>query len=608
MGSASDFYNSLLASEIAIFGIIAAALVVFFEMIYAQLSYRGASTILKSWLLWVSISFGLATVLFTAAGSLLLSFPSFDFVSGVDSHSRDFFQNGYVGLTAVALLAISMILFLVLVVRNGKYLRPSRIALLLGERIKSSVLRDYLLHKYGIPRPDSYPYADKIYRSVGLDHSAGIAIKIHGEDREKTTEEIEERNQKETIVLQRLELYQEQYEKLIKSFDHGEDPFAALSMLLVRSVDSYDIPTVGDVIRLIERISVNFIEEYSKRLTNELWNPEDKILLNYVDHVLGLIRLHSEHCERGRHQHIQLQLLQVTQRLSAALMKQGLMTEEKLVMGFWKEIADQSAAPAPRLFCEFIRYYNDVFEYLVDKEEYEELLKDLFRHVGWLGERLLSKTGVEERPLMIDHTYTTQYDCLLEAILTYGHAINDKRPDMYPLIYFDAVHVVVLQCARLLQEQKDGATRRRLRDNLFSLIYTFVSFANAAIRTGNSDGAGLAVMRLKESYELLVQKEMNDLAEELIIVITELGGNAAGLSDRLTSVEFLDKAISDYIIDIVASARHTNKIAGAAMEIVIRGEGDHARRLEFLKRLGRRMQTNFGLNFDWGTGERLTKG
>jgi hypothetical protein len=606
MGSAADFYNSLLASEVAIFGIIAAALVVFFEMIYAQLSYRGASTILKSWLLWVSIIVGLATVLFTATGSLLLSFPSFDFVPGVNFHSRDFYHNGYVGLTAVALLAISMILFLVLVVRNGKYLRPSRIALLLGQRIKSDILRDYLLHKYGIPRPDSYPYPDKIYRSIGIDHPSGIIIKTYGEDREKTEEEIEERNQKETIALRKLGLYQKQYEKLITRFEHGEDPFAALSMLLVRSVDSYDTPTVGDVIRLIDRISAGFIEEYSQKRSNELWSPEDKIILNYVDHVLGLIRLHLEHCERGQHQHIQLQLLQITQRLSTALMEQGLATEEKLVMNFWKEIADQSAASAPRLFCEFIRYYNDLFEYLIDKKEHEELLKDLFRHIGWLGERLLSKTGVEERPLMMDHTYATQYDCLLEAILTYGHTINDKRADMYPLIYFDAVHVAILQVARLLQDQKDGATRRRLRDNLFILIYTFVSFANVAIRVRNSDGVGLAVMRLKESYELLVQKEINDLAEELIMEITELGGNAAGFSDRLTSVQFLDKEIPDYIIDIVASARHTNKVAGAATEIVIRGEGDHDRRWEFLKRLGRRMQTNFGLNFDWRTGERLT--
>jgi hypothetical protein len=315
----------------------------------------------------------------------------------------------------------------------------------------------------------------------------------------------------------------------------------------------------------------------------------------------------TEHCERGRHQNIQLQLLQITHRLGTELLQRELVDEERVVMNFWKDIADRSAAVAPRIFCECIRYYNDLFEQLIDRSEHEELLKDLFRHVGWLGERLLSKTGVEERPLMMDQTYNTQYDSLLEAILRYGSVIDSKRPDMYPLIYFDAVHVVMLQVARLLQEQEEGATRRRLRDNLFSLIYTFVSFAREAIRAGNSDGAGLAVMRLKESYELLVQKEINDLAEELIVVMTELGGNAAGFSDRLTTVQFLDKAISDYIIDIVASARHTDKVAGAAIEIVIKGEGDHDRRWEFLKRLGKRMQTNFGLNFDWRTGKRLTQ-
>lgn len=607
MATAADFYNSLLASEIAIFGIIAAALVVFFEMVYAHLSYRGASTIWKSWLLWSSIICGLTTVLFTAIGSLLLSFPSFNFIPVFDFRSRDFYQNGYTGLTAVVLLAISLILFLLLVVRNGKYLRPSRIALLLGQRIKPEVLRDYLLHKYGLPRPDNYPYPDKIYRSLGIDHPAGIIIKIYGEEREETKEEIEERNRKEAAARRKLEFYQQQYETLTRKYEHGEDPFTALSMLLVRSVDNYDTPTAGDVISLIERISIGFIEKYSQRESKESWSPQDRIIVNYLDHVLDLIRIHTEHCERGRHQNIQLQLLQITHRLGTELLQRELVDEERVVMNFWKDIADRSAAVAPRIFCECIRYYNDLFEQLIGRSEHEELLKDLFRHVGWLGERLLSKTGVEERPLMMDQTYNTQYDSLLEAILRYGSVIDSKRPDMYPLIYFDAVHVVMLQVARLLQEQKEGATRRRLRDNLFSLIYTYVSFAQVAIRTGNSDGAGLAVMRLKESYELLVQKEINDLAEELIVVMTELGGNAAGFSDRLTTVQFLDKAISDYIIDIVASARHTDKVAGAAIEIVIKGEGDHDSRWEFLKRLGKRMQTNFDLNFDWRTGKRLTQ-
>jgi hypothetical protein len=41
MSSITDFYNTLLSTEIAVFGIIAAAFFVFAEMVYGQLSYRG---------------------------------------------------------------------------------------------------------------------------------------------------------------------------------------------------------------------------------------------------------------------------------------------------------------------------------------------------------------------------------------------------------------------------------------------------------------------------------------------------------------------------------------------------------------------------------------
>jgi hypothetical protein len=147
------------------------------------------------------------------------------------------------------------------------------------------------LHKYGLPRPDNYPYPDKIYRSLGIDHPAGIIIKIYGEQREETKEEIEERNRKEAAARRKLEFYQQQYETLTRKYEHGEDPFTALSMLLVRSVDNYDTPTAGDVIGLIERISIGFIEKYSQRESKESWSPQDRIIVNYLDHVLDLIRV-----------------------------------------------------------------------------------------------------------------------------------------------------------------------------------------------------------------------------------------------------------------------------------------------------------------------------
>jgi len=605
MPSVADFYNTLLASEIAVFGIIAAVLFVFVQMAYTQLSFKGVSFIFRNRFLWVSILFSVATVLFTATGSLLLSFPSFDFVPQLNLGSRTFYQNGHVGLAALSLFLTSIVLFIVLVIRYGQNLRPSRVALLIGSQIQPKQVRDYLLRRYGVPNPDSYTYLVRLHKSFGVDDQIGfVRLRLEGIEQSETEEKKKERDRKLKVVEQKIAAYRKIYKTLTEKQGEIEDPLAALAMLLVRAIDSFDISTVEDAVRLINSISDNFIGTYQKEQIREPWDPNDQIARNYVDYLLGHLRLQFEHCDKNQYQHAKSKLLQMTQHLGRLLVMNKLANEARPVLDFWKQIADQSIGRAAQSFCEIIRYYDDVFEHLMDRKDdtNQELLDEVFRHIGWLGERVLSKVGVEEKPLMRDDGFYNEYDCIMEPIFSYSHAIDEKRPDGYPLIFFDAIWVVIRQLARILRTAAEDRSAR-LQENLFSLIYRFSSFASAAIRQANSRGAGLAVVRLKGSYDLLSENGLDELAEDLISVLAELGGNVAGAGDRLTSVDFLGKAIDDYIIDTVSSAAHTRKVAEAALEVLIRGWGEHAKRWKYLKKLGARMRTNFSLNFDWRTGE-----
>jgi hypothetical protein len=610
MSSITDFYNTLLSTEIAVFGIIAAAFFVFAEMVYGQLSYRGVSAVFRSRLLWFSIVLSGATFLFTATGSLILSFPSFDFVPQFNFGSRPFFQNGYAGFTALASFLLSIGLFVVLVIRNGKYLRPSRVALLVGRQVTPRQIRDYLLQKYGVPNPDDYPYILRLFKSVGMSEPiVGFRVVGAGVDlNEIKSENKVQIDERQEIVAEKLASYRKEYKQLIKKNEQKEDPLAMLSVLLIRAMDSFDIGTVEEGIRVISNLSKSFINAYGMRSADEPWHPDDRLTVKYVEDLLLRIRMYYEHCDTHHYEYARLSILEIAHEIALLCADKNLSEESNEILRFWKKIADESIGRMPRIFSGIMRYYEDVFHQLINNptDDHKKILDEIYRHIGWLGERVLEKVGVQERPLMVDFDYDTEYDSVINTVLSLAHPIEEKTPHAYPLIYFDAVEVVFRQLVRISQARGGTSGRGRLKDNLFSLVHKYISFARVAIRQGNSKGAELGVFKGKNSYEHLRDNGLDEIAEDLIEALAELGGDAAGAGDRLERMSILNKNIPDYIIDVIVSSSHKRKLNSAAIEIVIKGEGDSEKRWTFLKKLGLKLQTNFGLNFDWRTGEFLS--
>jgi len=609
MSSITDFYNTLLSTEIAVFGIMTAALFVFTEMVYGQLAYKGVSAVFRSRLLWFSIVLGGATFLFTAAASLLLSFPSFDFVPHFNFGSRQFFRNGYAGFASLASFLLSVGLFIILVIRNGQYLRPSRVALLVGRKVTPQQIRDYLLQRYGVPNPDEYPYVLRVYKSVGLREPVGdVSLVIRGLNLDEIAPaDSEMDNERKQMLDEKLAAYREEYKTLIEKRKHTDDPLAVLTVLLIRAMDGFDIATVEEGIRVLTNSSKDLIAAYGKTST-EPWDPDDKLTVKYVEDLLTRIHMYYEHCDTHHYEYARLSILDVTYEIALLCAGKSLQEETKEILRFWKKTADESIGRIPRIFSAIVRYYEDIFRQLINDhtDDNKEILDEVYRHIGWLGERVLAKVGVQEKPLMADDHYDTEYDSVINAVLSFGHLIEEKTPDGYPLIYFDAIDVVFRQLVRISLAYGHMSSGRRLKENLFSLVHRYISFARVAISGGNTKAAELSVIRLKDSYERLKDGGVDETAEDLIECLAELGGDAAGAGDRLGRVSFLSKNIPDFIIDIVASSSHQSKLRGAAIEILIRGTGGFEERMDFLKNLGRRLQTNFGLNFDWRTGEPLS--
>jgi hypothetical protein len=164
------------------------------------------------------------------------------------------------------------------------------------------------------------------------------------------------------------------------------------------------------------------------------------------------------------------------------------------------------------------------------------------------------------------------------------------------LIYFDFVHVIFLQLvsvAKTTQSQK-------LKENIFSCLYVYSSFAEVALPKRNSNGAALAASRLKECYDVLVSEGLEESAKDAIGLLVIIGAMAFHHKANLQKVEFIKGGFIDqYIMDIIVTSAFRDTIDHAISEAYLHLYTDW----DFVTQMGKRLATNFGFMFDWTTEE-----
>ena len=147
------FYNNLFAVEITAFGIIAAVILVFLQLFHGQFSYRQVSLIFRN-IFFISVFLtSVITIAGTGMASVLLALPSHDFVPKIDFHAQEIFLNYFAPVILLVLFFLAMILFLVWIVVNLKYLKPANTLLLVAKRIKQKNITEFVLKKYGVTSP-----------------------------------------------------------------------------------------------------------------------------------------------------------------------------------------------------------------------------------------------------------------------------------------------------------------------------------------------------------------------------------------------------------------------------------------------------------------------
>jgi hypothetical protein len=140
--------------------------------------------------------------------------------------------------------------------------------------------------------------------------------------------------------------------------------------------------------------------------------------------------------------------------------------------------------------------------------------------------------------------------------------------------------------------------RSDLKNNIFDCLLVFSTFAEAAISKGNSKGAGLALWRLKDVSDELLSHSLDESAKQAIILFARIAAQAFNRRQDLQTVDFLDRPIDEYAMHILLMSTYRDSVTHEILEAFLHRDASW----EFVVEMGKRLQTNFGLMFDWQTG------
>jgi hypothetical protein len=264
MESIATFYQMLFTVEIAIFGILAAALFVFIQLVYGHFSYRHISIVLKSPSLLAYGLLSIATLFVTGIASFSLLFQRHDLLPQYNFSLQNLFIDESVAIIILLAFFLSLILFASYAFFSIWYLRPHKMAQILRRKIKIKAIRDYLLKQYGIPSPEV------VAMRAGIIHSI-------------VNRDCEENSQTEDF--EALAKARAEYNRLERQVKNAKDPLEVLNALILRIINEADLISLSEIRYVIRDIAKDFFKAYKKTETDqqEIWSPNDGISRMFLE-------------------------------------------------------------------------------------------------------------------------------------------------------------------------------------------------------------------------------------------------------------------------------------------------------------------------------------
>ena len=602
-----SYYNTLLTIEVAVIGIIVAAIFVFVQLVYSRFSYKEVRQILLDPSLIAFLILSAAVLGFTSLASLSLALGSHDFFPRFNFNTRAWITDPHILLSLSILLLATALLFLLLIARNLKFLHPGNLLAFSSRTWKKDYVKKYLFNKYGIPEP--YP-AISILFSLDESEYEGALAEVEEELRMKMTGEKSEVKQKSDA---RIKFEKEQrekeeqhekdllsYEQLQKKVKNTQNPFSDANQIALEAIGRLDLRTYYRFLAELESFFSSLFDQLDEQSQQSIsWNPNKDLPEHAVRLLIDLFLSHLEMIDQFGLHSARIEILRTTDRLAKVLVKNTNHNALARLASFWKRMADKYMVGQPQLYTQIVNSFRDIIVSITEVDGDGESANEMYRDLGWLGEKLFLKEAVlEEEPLMPDDMeQSSLLDDLMNAVLKVGDIYTDKHPQWYPLIYFDAVDVIFL---RIVEAVSKGTIKiKNSEQSIFNLLWVYSSFAEEALMVGNSSGAALSAMRLKASVEELHKVSLEKRRNEAIDLLLWLAAFAAGHHDKFESTDLLSgKTFEDWVIDAIMPYMDSYDISSEVLEIYIKGKGDRAGVKDFIVKLADSTGLNFRLNIE----------
>lgn len=592
MGNLADFYNNILAIEIIVFGIVSAAIFVFIQLIYSTFSYGNIKSIFKDgWLLLFGL-FNITGLFLTASASLSLALDNHDFLPKLDLGSRTLVASQHWAGFSVLTLLLSIFFIAMFVLKNLSYLNPSRVLLLYAGSIKYKQIRDFIFKKFGVADPKQFELIAGQWRQ---------ALEPEGGHVEPTEDDIAQAEKE----LRRRVRKKERIERQIKD---KTDPLIPVTSLIVSLIKKTDLKSLEEAVDLVCGLSQKFISSIP-RGSGE-WYPERDIPKNYTDYLIEHIETQLEVCSGEGFESAKLLLLNTSNCLAKSLLENKYFREIEGLAEFWKRTAGASLGESPQTFIQAINYYQQALDALFEMDQQEEAesirgcIDDMFQDLGWLSEQVVLKLPFEERPWFPDYDYEDEFSSLFNCLMRYDSEYK-KQSKPYPLIYFDALMVTLLRLSgRLSEAPTEVRVEKRLMIGAIeSILSTFSSFAEWALENDNADGASLSAINISKSLDDFRKKGLNDLVGYATQLMFRLGDEYAKNKPGIVKESWLGD-LGDWVIEELTKI-HQPRVDSIREEI--RHNYPFKIDINYIKKLGRLLNNNFGLMFNPQTGKDYPK-
>lgn len=556
----SAFFLTLFGIEVTIFGVISAVVLVFVQLVYSNFSYRDIRIVFADFFLILYIVFAAFALGLTIVASLSLSLGSHDLVPHVNFGIKELIANDYYATACLALVILSIAVFAVSLIRNLRYLQPTRVLFLLAKRIENESFAFFLWNQKGITAPFELEIDGK---------------GIHADKKSEA-----------------------RIAHLLKKSVNRSDPLIPVRDMFIQFAKRTDLSGLEEIGKLLADKSVRFTQFYQEQKSEE-WKPENDLLRHYTEYFINYLGLLHDIAEFVGLEIAKKPLLSASWQFGSALIRARESMGISEVFKFWRYVGDNAITRSPGIFKEVVSNYETLGEKLFDKKAHAffneqgfRATDELFRCLGWLGEQILIKQKRVEEPDMQNHEFSTEFGVLFTALLSFGYEYQTEWPADYPLIYFDALVVVARQLIKIDPRSNEIGT----------IIYYITRFAIEGIRIKNSNGAGLAVIRIYGIYKELKAIDGNQEASNAFEPLIEIALCSAGYKGE-PAESLGGVTIHDWIADKIdqSGERVDNWVHNAYIHAGL--EYDHDTVWAFLVKLGMRLRTNFGFMFDPTTGE-----